>query len=198
MKRNELKPTDTTVNKRSFYWIVAIVCLVYAGVSLILFIHQSYFVYLRDQFPEPNHFPRFTNATEEFGDNNSAHRNMTGFPPNRPRGTILPSLLATLFGSIVSLIAGVCLINLLRAKESKEIRRSTLDAVILPDEKIVLMELEKNRGEMTQSELVKRTGLSKVKVHRVIKRLESLSIVTKYPYGLTNKIRVGKHLIIDH
>jgi uncharacterized membrane protein len=38
---------------------------------------------------------------------------------------------------------------------------------------------------------VKRTKLSKVKVHRVLKRLESMGIVNKYSYGITNKIRLN-------
>jgi len=66
--------------------------------------------------------------------------------------------------------------------------------MILPDEKIVIKELERSNGEMTQSDLVRRTKLSKVKVHRIIKRLESLGIISKYPYGITNKIKLEKSL----
>ncbi|MBI3035785.1 MarR family transcriptional regulator [Candidatus Woesearchaeota archaeon] len=64
----------------------------------------------------------------------------------------------------------------------------------MPDEKIAIGELEKNNGALTQSELVRNTGLSKVKVHRIVKRLESLGIVKKYPYGVTNKIKLEKIL----
>lgn len=51
-----------------------------------------------------------------------------------------------------------------------------------------------NNGELTQSDLVRKTKLSKVKVHRIVKRLESLGIVSKYPYGITNKIKLEKSL----
>ena len=60
-----------------------------------------------------------------------------------------------------------------------------------PEEKLVIRILNENGGELTQSELVRRTRLSKVRVHRVIKRLESLNIVDKYSYGLTNKIKLN-------
>ena len=64
--------------------------------------------------------------------------------------------------------------------------------MIMHDEKIVIKELERNEGELTQSDLVRKTKLSKVKVHRIIKRLESLFIVSKYPYGVTNKIKLER------
>ena len=84
--------------------------------------------------------------------------------------------------------------NLLRAKETKELKKDVIESMILPDEKIIIKELERNNGEMTQSDLVRRTNLSKVKVHRIVKRLESLGIVSKYPYGITNKIKLEKSL----
>ena len=46
-----------------------------------------------------------------------------------------------------------------------------MDTIILPDEKTVIEVLERNGGELAQSELVKITKLSKVKVHRIVKRL---------------------------
>jgi len=64
--------------------------------------------------------------------------------------------------------------------------------MLTPEEKVVIKLLKENDGELTQSELVTRTKLSKVKVHRVIKRLESLNVVSKYPYGVTNKIKLEK------
>ena len=84
--------------------------------------------------------------------------------------------------------------NLLRAKETKELKKEVIESMILPDEKIVIKELERSNGEMTQSDLVRRTNLSKAKVHRIVKRLESLGIVSKYPYGITNKIKLEKSL----
>jgi len=64
----------------------------------------------------------------------------------------------------------------------------------MPDEKIVIKELGRNNGELTQSDLVRKTKLSKVKIHRIVRRLETLEIISKYPYGVTNKIKLEKSL----
>jgi len=162
---------------------VTILCFIYAGVALILFVYMSYFTYVREQYP-PHSFRNLTQTGNFTG---------AGFRP--PARTITaPFLGAILFGSVVSILAGLSLMNLLRAKETKELKKEVIESMILPDEKIVIKELERSNGEMTQSDLVRRTKLSKVKVHRIIKRLESLGIISKYPYGITNKIKLEKSL----
>lgn len=178
MKR-EIPKSD---GKRKFYWVVAILCLIYGGVALILLIQQSYFIYIRNQFSPSGAFARnITQAT-----------NLT-FRPNIRTIVALP-IAVNFFGAFVSILAGLSLISVLRSKESKELKKEVVDSMVMPDEKIVIKELEKNNGELTQSELVKKTGLSKVKVHRIIKRLETLGIVKKHPYGVTNKIKLEKIL----
>ena len=178
-----MKPKEQN-NKRRLYWIIAVLCFIYAGVSLILFVYMSYFVYVRGQYAPPG-FRNFTQAG-----------NFTGVDLRHPPRAMatLPFLGAMLFGSVISLLAGISLMNLLRAKETKEVKKDVIESMILPDEKIVIKELERNNGELTQSNLVRKTRLSKVKVHRIVKRLESLGIVSKYPYGVTNKIKLEKSL----
>jgi len=176
-----MKPKEQ--NKRKLYWFVAILCFIYAGVALILFVYLSYFIYIRGQYA-PSSFRNFTQAGNFTG---------AGFrPPVRTITT--PFLGVFLFGSLISILAGISLMNLLRARETKELKKDVIESMILPDEKIVIKELERNNGEMTQSDLVRKTKLSKVKIHRIVKRLESLGIVSKYPYGITNKIKLEKSL----
>ncbi len=105
-----------------------------------------------------------------------------------------PVIIISFLGSVISILAGLSLSDLLRKKERKELTKSIIDSMTTPEEKLVIRELESNDDELTQSELVKRTRLSKVKVHRVIKRLESLKVVSKYPYGITNKIKLEKEI----
>lgn len=153
---------------------------------MILFVYLLYFLYVRGQYAPPS-FRNFTHAG-----------NLTGAAFRPPVRTITtPFLGVFLFGSLISVLAGISLMNLLRAKESKELKREMIDSMVMPDEKIVIKELEKNNGYLTQSELVASTGLTKVKIHRIIKRLESLGIVSKYPYGVTNKIKLEKILYED-
>ena len=87
--------------------------------------------------------------------------------------------------------------NILRRREKKEAKREVIDTMVMPDEKAVIKELETHNGELTQTEIVRFTKLSKVKIHRVVKRLESLGIIKKYPYGMTNKIKLEKSLYKD-
>jgi len=81
---------------------------------------------------------------------------------------------------------------MMRKKEKKEITKDIMEHMLMPEEKQVVGFLEGADGEMTQSELVRRSKFSKLKVSRVIKRLESLKVVSKYPYGVTNKIVLNK------
>lgn len=177
-----MKPINLKLNgKKKVYWFVAILCLIYGGVALILLVQQSYFIYVRNQFPSGT-FTR--NVTQVVN---------TTFRPNVRTIMALP-IAVNFFGALISILAGLSLISILRYKESKELKKEVIDSMVMPDEKIVIKELEKNNGALTQSEIVKNTGLSKVKVHRIIKRLESLGIVKKHPYGVTNKIKLEKIL----
>ncbi|MEK6983629.1 MAG: MarR family transcriptional regulator [Nanoarchaeota archaeon] len=169
-------------NKRKFYWFIASLCLIYGGVALILLIQQSYLYYFRTQFTQSDIFIR--NATQI-----ASNR----FRPNFRTPTTIP-LVVNFFGVLISIFAGLSLVSILRSKESMELKKDVIESMVLPDEKLVIKELQKNVGELTQSELVRRTNLSKVKVHRIVKRLESLEIVSKYPYGVTNKIKLEKSL----
>lgn len=66
--------------------------------------------------------------------------------------------------------------------------------LILPllkgDEKAIFKQLMDSKGGMLQNKLVLETGLTKVKMTRVLSRLESKQLIVKERYGLTNKIRL--------
>jgi len=65
-------------------------------------------------------------------------------------------------------------------------------AHILPllkeDEKKVFLVLKNSNGEMLQNAIVAKTQLSKVKVTRVLARLEKKDLIMRRRHGLTNKI----------
>ena len=80
-------------------------------------------------------------------------------------------------------------------EKAEEKVKNEVDAdVLLPDEKKVIEILERHERSMTQKELVSESGLSKVKVHRVLKGLERKKVVSKYAFGMTNRIRLEKSL----
>ena len=176
-----MKPTFKE-NKKVHY-VIMVACFIYGGVSLIILIFQVYYFLRSGQFTFAGEVrpERLVNIT---------HFSSVGHA--RFSALLSPFIIISFLGSIISIFAGISLLDLLRKKERKEITKDVVDSMIMPDEKIVIKELEGNNGELTQSDLVKNTKLSKVKVHRIIKRLESLGIISKYPYGVTNKIKLEK------
>ncbi|OQA30230.1 MAG: hypothetical protein BWY55_00933 [archaeon ADurb.Bin336] len=79
-----------------------------------------------------------------------------------------------------------------RKNEIKKIKQETTDYLLLPEEKKVIEILKKNDYSLPQNKITKETGLTKVQVHRVLKRLETKGLIEKYEYGLTNKIVLKK------
>jgi Fic family protein len=173
-------------DKKKLHHFIMIMCFIYGGISIVIFISQLYFLVRRGQFDSS-----FGRIAYNLTSNNLTH---LGFWTARRTSMFYPVVIISFLGSIVSILAGLSLFDLLRKKERKELTKSVIDSMTTPEEKAVIRELETNNGELTQSELVKRTKLSKVKVHRIIKRLESLKVVSKYPYGVTNKIKLEKKI----
>ncbi len=52
----------------------------------------------------------------------------------------------------------------------------------------------KERGEITQEEVIKITGFSKSKVSKLVRRLEERKFIEKEPYKKTNKLRLAKNI----
>jgi len=180
-----MKPT---VNKKKLHHLIMVLCFIYGGISIVVFIFQLYFLVKRGQF---------SSSLEQITHNiTGINNNLThlGFWARRRTSMFYPVIIISFLGSVISILAGLSLFDLLRKKERKELTKSVIDSMTTPEEKLVIKELEANNNELTQSELVKRTNLSKVKVHRIIKRLESLKVVSKYPYGVTNKIKLEKEI----
>lgn len=178
-----------SLKRHDWHTLVMILCFVYSGIAIVLFITQfATFVQFSAQSPPWGTIA--SNTSAEF----HMPTNMTSFRerPYNPRINTMfyVTTILSLFGAIVSLLAGFSLLSLLKKKERKKLTKDVISTMTTPEEKLVIGELEENGGELTQSELVRRTKLSKVKVHRIVKRLESLKVVSKYPYGVTNKIKL--------
>ncbi len=61
---------------------------------------------------------------------------------------------------------------------------------VLPEEERAIIELLVKEGKMEQTYIVTESGLSKVKVSRVIARLQQRGIIEKKPLGNTNLIKL--------
>ncbi|MBW2976513.1 winged helix-turn-helix transcriptional regulator, partial [Candidatus Woesearchaeota archaeon] len=106
-------------------------------------------------------------------------------------------LLLTFFGMIISSACGFTLMDLLGRKDKKEIRETVISEMLPQEEREIIRLLEENGGAMKQSDLVKNSGLKKLKVSRIIKKLELMGVVKKYPHGITNKIALEKRISDD-
>jgi len=93
-----------------------------------------------------------------------------------------------LIGGLVSLLSGVSLASLLLKKGKKEITHRITHKLLLPDEKRIFELLAKSSDGLTQSKLTLESGLGKVKVSRIVSKLEEKGIIDKHKYGATNKI----------
>lgn len=98
--------------------------------------------------------------------------------------------LITLISGVAFILAGVVIFYLLKDTETKIIKKNITDSLLTNDERLLLSLLNK-RGEATQKELTLNTGLSKVKVSRVVKSLVQKGLIIKRKYGMTNKILIN-------
>ena len=102
-------------------------------------------------------------------------------------------VIVSFLGSVVSLLAGINLYNISKKKETQIVSDSWIENTTNEDDKKVICLLKENKGSLTQSQLVKESGMTKVKMHRIITKLESNNILEKFKYGQTNKIRLKKY-----
>ena len=75
-------------------------------------------------------------------------------------------------------------------KEKKEIEKDLIKILDILDEedKIVLKKIIENKGEISQNSLTKSLNLDKVKVSRIISKMEEKNILKKEKSGITNKL----------
>tara|TARA_Y100000310_G_scaffold318555_1_gene372800 strand:- start:252 stop:740 length:489 start_codon:yes stop_codon:yes gene_type:complete len=91
--------------------------------------------------------------------------------------------------SFIILASGVTLILLskktqLPGKSTKPLDKTKLDT----DEKKIHSILEQHEGSYYQSDLIKETGLSKVKITRILDKMEGKHIIERKRRGMTNII----------
>jgi len=179
------------------YAAVMVLCFLLGGFSIISYCLQVYSEFWHAEIissvrVESGNFSVPTFSHETARNNLSTPENRT--PPRVASESLLfsPFSLLQLFTGIGSLIAGLSIWNLIREREIKSAKKMILDVFLLPEEKEVMNIIEKNGGALTQSEIVKRTGLSRVKIHRIVRKLEQKNLIIKEQYGMTNKLAIKK------
>ena len=190
-----MKPFETLLEAKNRHKIVMWLCILFGGFTIILFGLDLYSaVWLGGSFLATQTDTRVIDSNTSF-----ARDINHDFPPQRElRNPLMqitsPTSVLTLASGLISLAAGFTIWGITREKEIRKIRQETADYLLLPDEKKVIDVLKRNDYALAQSRIVKDSGLTKVQVHRVIKKLEAKGLIEKHEYGLTNKIVLKKEL----
>ena len=187
-----MKPVETKSSQHRTPTIVMLLCLAYGGFAVMLFILDIYSaIWSGSSFLSPAQQSRFADQNRfESADINRIGPPSFTFSPVRIISS--PVSLLVLFSGIISLIAGITIWRITREHEIRKIKTETAEYLLLPDEKKVIAALKANDYALAQSQITRNSGLSKVQVHRVIKRLESKGLIEKHAFGLTNKIVLKK------
>jgi len=182
--------------KNSKYYAVMIACFLYGGYAIISFMlmltASVWRMELLGIHPIDNQdIQPDINRMYDVNRPNGMGREMFN-----PVNFMANPLSFTALGSgILCLLAGLTIWHMLRKEERKEIRNKAASTFLLPDENRIIETLRKGNGELTQAKLTLESGLSKVQVHRALKKLEDRELIEKHKYGLTNKIILKKELL---
>ncbi len=167
------------------YLLVMFLCFIIGGYLILNFLLQFYVSMSRESLFES------MNITERFNGFNQF--NGTPFFPRAPmERAFSPQMYIDLVAGFMFLVAGLTIWYLIREEEISILKDQMADIFLLPEEKSILNEMKKANGEITQKDLVNKTGLTKVKIHRMLNKLENKGIIKRIPYGMTKKIVIDK------
>jgi len=197
-----MKPIETNFLRGKKHSLVMWAAFLYGGFAILLFGMDLYSAAWMGSStfitaPETRNFDqnRFTefNDTNHIADINHP-RVGPPFISSPLRIITSPISILILFSGIISLACGFTIMSITREKEIKKIKQETADYLLLPDEKKIIEALKRNNYTLAQSKITIDSGLNKVQVHRVLKRLEMKGLIEKHDFGLTNKIVLKKEL----
>jgi len=189
-----MKRVPEMKNEYKKYNAVMILCFLIGGFSIIMYLIQAYSAVWGPEVLGPVRDFRTDNNFNRTLDANRSVERIAVNPARSIEFLASPFSLVLLFSGVASLLGGISIWSLTREKELRSTKEKITSMLLLPEERTIIEELKKSKGNITQSQLVKRTGLSKVKIHRIINRLAAKGIIKKYQYGLTNKIVLEKEI----
>ena len=176
------------------YSIVMILCFLLGGFSIILYLLTGYTSLWRAEVTPSRFSNNSTELAALFRNNTEFARLGNRFSPDPATNLISPFSFILIFNGVILLSGGISIWKLTRDKELTSTKEKLTSLLLLPEERTILLELKKSKGSMTQAQIVRNTGMSKVKAHRVVSKLAAKGIIKKYPYGLTNKIVLEKEV----
>lgn len=76
------------------------------------------------------------------------------------------------------------------SRSGNRAKHASVARLLKGDEKRVFLAVVDSKEDVLQNRLVEKLGISKVKVTRILSRLESKGLVTRQRHGLTNKVKL--------
>ena len=115
------------------------------------------------------------------------------------RGVVLDiftDIVLPLAGGIMLIVSALRLLNssqrrIARASGRKgrvAQKEKAINVFLNPDEKRVIGIVKASKGGALQSDIVIKSGFSKVKAHRILKGLENKNLIKRGRFGITNKV----------
>lgn len=188
-----MKQSENSKDKKK-YFAMMLLCFLYGGFTIVLFLMQVYTaLWLNKSFsstliPEPMDANRFVGAGSGRGEF------MRGMRVEPLRELTSPFSIIFLSGGLVAIFAGIAIWRLMRDKELKVAKQEAQDIFLLPEEKKVIDSLKGAGYSSTQKKLSSDSGLTRVQVHRTLKKLEAKGLLEKHDFGMTNKIILKKEI----
>lgn len=104
-----------------------------------------------------------------------------------------------LLGGILLVVAGITMQKLYdesavsRTAKKRRLRSvneksKMINNFLSADEKAIITILKNSKNPILQSDLMTLSGYSKVKVHRILKKLESKNVIKRSRFGITNRV----------
>jgi uncharacterized membrane protein len=104
-------------------------------------------------------------------------------------------VLVSLFGMFIGSLTYYFISEKYEKKITKMQKDASLTLKFLDgEEKSIMNSILNHKGKITQSEIAKDTGLSRVRIFRSLKKLEEKDIIRKKPNGMTNIIELEEEL----
>lgn len=180
-----------------FRRLIISLCALFSIASAVIFAYQTYSFF--EKTSNPVQLPSQSGVSQPPSDDL-----LRGLSRDSP-----PFLVYSFFGMAISALACATLVygsyrssrntsaSQSGTQDEASLRRDQLIARLQPEARQIIGILEKNNGELTQSELVGRSGMGKLKVSRIIRRLEAMKLVKKHPYGMTNLVVLDPNLPVE-
>ena len=132
----------------------------------------------------------------DWSDNLNKGESFSSFVVYKEKSESLFHILISIAAVLIALILAALIISRSKKRKEKKLKpvkkeKKEIKVELMDNEKKIISVLKKAHGELWQKQIQLQTGFSKAKLSRLVRDLESRSVIKKIPMGNTNKIRLS-------